>query len=178
MTDPQNTPAGRGPRAGRHRSTRPRTLHLIDLENLVAGNVTPDSCAGAWDEYRRELGVRWDDHVVVAVSEKNALTAFLVLPGTVQKVVGPNTADGADHALLDAVDPGWAHARFRQVVIASGDHIFAPLARRLSGDGLLVVQAIGGGWTSTELYLECGKQYYLTELQRRFHTGLTLVPSI
>lgn len=164
-------------RAGRHRSTRPRTLHLIDLENLVAGQVTPESCAAAWQEYSRRLDVRWDDHIIVAVSEKNALTAFLALPGTVQKVVGSNKPDGADLALIDAVELGWAQARFRQVVIASGDHIFTPLVEELSAGGLFVVQAIGGSWTSAELYLACRSQFYLNELQRRFQKHLAPVPN-
>ncbi|OUS97277.1 NYN domain-containing protein [Rhodococcus sp. NCIMB 12038] len=165
------------PRTGRHRSVRPRTLHLIDLENLVDGQVTTQTCTAAWEEYRRCLDVRWDDHVLVAVSEKNALTAFLALPGTVQKVVGHNRPDGADHALVDAVPLGWAQARFQQVVIASGDHFFTSLAENLTTAGMLVVQAIGGGWTSAELYRACPSQYYLTDLQRRFHKGLSPVPT-
>ncbi|WP_280488628.1 NYN domain-containing protein [Nocardia farcinica] len=164
-------------RAGRHRSNRPRTLHLIDLENLVAGQITPEACTAAWQEYCRRLDVRWDDHVIVAVSEKNALTAFLALPGTVQRVVGSNRRDGADRALIDAVELGWAQTRFRQVVIASGDHIFAPLANKLTVGGLFVVQAIGGSWTSTELYLACQAQYYLQDLQRRFQQRLAVVPN-
>ena len=175
MTEHRNSAPGR--RVGRHRSTRPRTLHLIDLENLVAGDVTAESCASAWQEYTHRLAVRWDDHVVVAVSEKNALTAFLALPGTTQKVVGSNRADGADVALIEAAELGWATARFRQVVIASGDHIFTSLAEEFIAAGLLVIQAIGGSWTSSKLYLACPTQIYLPNLQRRFQKGLAPVPS-
>ena len=151
---------------GAHRSTRPRTLHLLDLENLVDGLVTPAHCAAAWAEYSYRLGYRPGDHAIVAVSKKNALTAFLALPD-VQRVIGPNRPDGADLALIDAVDLDWARTHFRQVVIASGDHIFTPLARRLADHGLFVVQAVGAAFTSAQLYHAVSTQQYLPELQRR-----------
>ena len=34
-----STRPNRAARGGRHRSTRPRTLNLVDLENLVGGDV-------------------------------------------------------------------------------------------------------------------------------------------
>lgn len=157
---------------GRHRSIRPRTLHLVDLENLVAGVVTEQSVSAAWQEYRRVLGVRWNDHVVVSVSEKNALAAFLALPGTIQRVMGRNCPDGADLELIAAVDLGWAQTRFQQVVMASGDHIFTDLARDLSSRGIVVIQAIGASQTSWELYLACEMQMHLRGLQRHESDGL------
>lgn len=69
--------------------------------------------------------------------------------------------DRADAALIEAVDIAWVVANFGQVVIGSGDHIFAPLARRFRAAGLHVVQVIGGGGCSAALYRACHEQRYL-----------------
>lgn len=116
----------RGPfvRGGRHRSTRPRTLNLIDLENLVGGHVHAHFVRTTWSEYRAVIGARHSDHSTVAVSRKNAAEAFFALPANVHRVIGADGPDGADLALIDSVDDGWITANFGQVVIGSGDHIF------------------------------------------------------
>lgn len=152
---------------GRHRSMRPRTLHVIDLENLVAGQVTEDNVRLAWAEYKRVLDVRWDDHVIVGVAKKNAFVTFHALPGTVQRVVGENMPNGADDALVEATDIRWAVTRFQQVVVASGDERFVGLAKEFGEAGLSLLQVIGGGLTSTELYLNCPQQIHLRDMQRR-----------
>ena len=146
---------------GRHRCVRPRTLHLVDLENLLGGDVEQHAVTSLWCQYRTLTGMRWDDHVIVAVSRRHAATAFLALPGTVQRVVGRNTADGADLALIDAVDARWAQRRFEQAMVATGDHIFAETARHLNDLGLEVVQVIGRGLPSAHLYRQCSRQLYL-----------------
>lgn len=149
-------------RTGRHRSTRPRTLHLIDVENMVAGRVATRSVADMWSEFVDVLAPRWDDQATVSVAQRNAATAFLALPAGVRRVVGSNTADGADEALLDSADTEWIAGHFGRVVIGSGDHIFAPLADSLRTKGLTVVQAIGGGRCSAALYRACSEHTYLT----------------
>lgn len=159
--------ASRPTRTGRHRSTRPRTLHLIDLENLLCGRVDPRSVVQVWDEYRRVTGLRWDDHVVVSVAKRHAPATFFALPASVQRVIGADEADGADTALLDAVQIDWAATRFRQVMLASGDHIFGDVARTLRGEGLHLVQVIGGGLCGSEIYRQCHDQLYLPLAQRR-----------
>ena len=132
-------------RPGRHRLTRPRTLNLVDLENLVGGRVETDAVRDVWSEFVAVADLRHDDHSCVAVSRQHAAAAFFGLPGNVQRIVGPNGPDGADLALLDAIDYRWATANFGQVIIASGDHIFAPVADRFRDAGLPVVQVIGSG---------------------------------
>lgn len=158
---------GRSPRVGRHRSTRPRTLHLVDLENLLAGRIDIRSVGDTWTEYRHVTGMRWDDHVVVAVSKKNAAAAFFALPDNVQRVVGNNGPDGADIALVGAVDSDWAAQKFGQVMMATGDHMFTETVTRLQAVKLRVVQVIGGGLASTDLYRQCSDHLYLSGAQRR-----------
>lgn len=147
--------------AGRHRRRRARTLHLMDLENLLAGRVDCPAVAGLWHDYQRVTDFRWDDHVIVAVSKKNAAATFFALPAAIQRIVGRNIPDGADLALIEAVDIDWAARRFGQVMVATGDGIFTDTARRLHERGLQVVQVLGGGLPSARLYRQCSTQLYL-----------------
>ncbi len=148
-------------RVGRHRSTRPRTLNLIDLENLVGGEVQAPRVREVWSQFVDAVGFRYDDHSTVAVSRRHAADAFFALPSGIQRVIGANRPDGADLALIDCVDIRWVTANFGQVVIASGDHIFAPLAREFRQAGLSVVQVLGAGACSAELYCQCTEHRYL-----------------
>ncbi|WP_190242443.1 NYN domain-containing protein [Rhodococcus ruber] len=149
----------------------------MDLENLLGGRIGACSVAEIWCEYRQVTGMRWDDHVIVAVSKKNAVATFFALPGTVQRVVGSDVPDGADLALIGAVDIAWTARRFGQVMAATGDGIFAGTAARLHAQGLQVVQVIGAGLPATGLYRQCQSPLYLTTTQRlaqtRRHAELT-----
>lgn len=148
-------------RAGRHRSTRPRTLHLLDVENLPGGQIKPGAVESMWTEFVQVMQPRWDDQSTVAVALRHAATAFLALPSGLRRVVGSNGPDGADEALLESADMDWAAAHFGRVVIGSGDHIFAPLAEGLRANGVSVVQVIGAGACSAALYQACREHKYL-----------------
>ncbi|MEV8223146.1 NYN domain-containing protein [Dietzia maris] len=148
-------------RVGRHRSTRPRTLHLVDLENLVGGLVSETLVTEVWEEYVRVTGLRAGDQVIVSVARRHAVDAFFALPAGIRRVIGSNAPDGADVALLAEVDVADVARRFGQVVIASGDHAFVPLARAITEAGIPVIQVIGAGLPSTDLYAACGSQLYL-----------------
>ncbi|WP_071289566.1 NYN domain-containing protein [Mycolicibacterium llatzerense] len=148
-------------RVGRHRSTRPRTLNLIDLENLVGGEVRAPRVREVWAQFVNIVDTRFDDHSTVAVSGRHAAAAFFALPTGIQRVIGANRPDGADLALIDSVEITWAAANFGQVVIASGDHIFAPIARKFRDAGLGVIQVLGAGACSAELYRQCTEHRYL-----------------
>ncbi|WP_338481343.1 NYN domain-containing protein [Rhodococcus sp. DN22] len=160
-------PADRERGVGHHRSTRPRTLHLVDLENLLDGRVETEAVTEIWREYRQVTGMGSDDHVVVAVAKRNAAAAFFGLPQSVQRIIGDNGPDGADLALLDAVDIDWSAKRFGQVMVSPGDHIFTGTARGMKAAGMQVVQVIGGGTSSTALYLQCSRQLNLVAAQHR-----------
>ena len=128
---------------GRHRRHVPRTLHLIDLENLC--RVTPRSVSRAWRLYTASVGVYNDDGVMVAVDVSRAFTVADALPSGIRLLTGRGR-NGADRALLEAVDIGWAKRCFERVVVASGDHVFAPTVREcLAADMPVEVVAGGGG---------------------------------
>lgn len=143
-TCPQSSRPGRA-KPGRHRRRLPRTLHLIDLENLCpGGRVTTAMVQKVWDSYKSEAGVSNGDAVVVGVGRSNAATAFFALPDGIRRVVGRGL-DGADLALLEAGDPEWAQRRFQRLMIASGDHIFAPRVYECVAAGMPVELVFGAG---------------------------------
>lgn len=137
-------PKGRKPHrpCGRHRRDVPRTLHLIDLENLC--RITPWSVDRAWRLYTASVGVYNDDGVVVAVDVSRAFTAADSLPSSIRLLTGRGR-DGADRALLSVVDIAWAKRCFERVVVASGDHVFAPTVRACQAAGLPVELVTGCG---------------------------------
>jgi hypothetical protein len=136
-------------------------LNLIDLENLVGGEVQGTLVREVWSQFVHVVGTRYDDHSTVAVSGRHAAAAFFALPTGIQRVIGANRPDGADLAQIDSVEIAWAAAHFGQVVIASGDHIFAPMARQFRAAGLGVIQVLGAGACSAELYRQCTEHRYL-----------------
>lgn len=124
----------------------PRTLHLIDLENLCPrGQVTPTTVDRVWRLYSSHVGVYNDDGVVVAVDVHKAFTVADALPSAIRLLTGRGR-DGADRALLSVVDIAWAKRCFeRVVVVASGDHAFAPSVRECQAAGVHVELVAGGG---------------------------------
>ncbi len=115
-----------------------RRLHLIDIEN-IAGCPLPEvalvrQCRRRFIEVARPGD---SDLVVVACSPLAAENVMFEWPGA-QRIIreGP---DGADLALLGAwEDFASVRAGFSGVSIASGDHIFAPLAARIAEAGIEV----------------------------------------
>lgn len=171
MTITTDTHRNTDVRVGRHRSTRPRTLHLLDVENLVSGQVSRATVSAMWAEFVRVVGARWNDHSTVAASTRHAPAAFFALPRGIRRVVGTDDPDGADRALIDSVDVDWVSEHFGRVVIASGDHIFAPLANRLRDNGVEPVQVIGGGLSSAALYRACTAHHYLPKTREAAARG-------
>jgi len=112
-----------------------RTLHLVDVENLCGCPQPSESLVRATlERYRRSMGVRDVDHAVVAAASRTAFFVGLAWPGARVRVGrGP---DGADRAILDSTDVRHIAKSYSWVVIASGDHIFAPLVKSLQGPGL------------------------------------------
>ena len=123
-----------------------RTLHLIDLENLVG-----DPRAGSplvHETLTRFLRVaRWraGDHVIVASNPR--LMEHVVfdppVPWSAHATCGP---DGADLMLLSLSPPELVVRRYARLVVGSGDGIFASRANaaRDLGVDVLVVARAGG----------------------------------
>lgn len=114
-----------------------RTVHLLDIENLCRGTVTPRTVAKAWDCYCASSDLQESDHVVVGSGPTAAPIAWFALPGRCRRVLGRGI-DGGERAILRAVDPDWLAQHFGRVVIGSGDRLFSELARQLVALGVVV----------------------------------------
>jgi len=120
----------------RHRFPE-RTLHVIDIENLV-GSAIPDTgqVRDVQDWYAQHVGFGPDDMVVVATSHYGLLNAALAWPHARYRVrSGP---DGADLELLDVLlhenIPYW----FTRVVLGSTDRLLGRTAESLAARGVNV----------------------------------------
>lgn len=117
-------------RAGRRR------LFVVDIENVVGGLCSSQEMA-TWARLALEavLPPSVGDHVVVGTCHLGLLPAGCGWQGP-RYVVGSGR-DGADLALLEVLAEG-VDRRFDELVIVSGDGIFADAAARLGGAGLAV----------------------------------------
>lgn len=114
-----------------------RTLHLIDVENLVgSGRPSAAEVAAGLDRYRAAVPVGGTDLVVLAANATTAAAAGWAWPGPLVRATrGP---DGADLALLEECRLADVAGRFDRVVIASGDHLFARRIDELRTAGIRV----------------------------------------
>lgn len=105
-----------------------RTLHLVDLENLVgdpaAGKV---EALEAFEHYLDLADHRPDDHVLVAANPGMICEIGFDTPVPCS-MHAARGKDGADLALLSFVEPAQVAARFDRLVIGSGDGEFADAA--------------------------------------------------
>ena len=121
--------------------TRKRRYFLVDVENPTYGaKATCEELAVFWRILKAQApGVAPHDHVVVGASRRVARKYRGTLGGSNLKwVVGADAPDGADRALLGAIDLYRVARDFDELVIVSGDHAFADLARRAKRFGLSV----------------------------------------
>lgn len=127
----------RPPRFG---GLRGRTLRLVDIENMVGScQLSLGDVARARVRINAAVAPGTDDHTVIAASHYNAPAAYFGWAGPVRRLARSGQ-DGADLALLEVVaDVGWVAARYERVVVASGDHAFAPAVAELKGAGVEVI---------------------------------------
>jgi NYN domain len=115
-----------------------RTLHVLDLENLMGGPFQSQlSMHTVSNWYRNTAPVQHEDHVTLAVNPALAIAARSEWPGTLLRVAsGP---DGADNALLNELrDAKWIASHFDRVIIGSGDGIFACAIGDIREQGITV----------------------------------------
>ena len=112
-----------------------RRLVLLDIENVCRGDLN-DTFANAVARVVRAIGTLRDDYVTVAACARTYRHIGWSDPGW--RYLARNGHDGADFALLEVLDGEHVAERFERVVIASGDHIFAPAVARLTRQGVHV----------------------------------------
>jgi hypothetical protein len=115
-----------------------RTLHLVDIENLVGG--TERSCMAirqACSAYREAATVQRGDHAIVGAGPKLIVSAGLAWPEA--RLALGFGVDGADHALLRSIaDLEWVASHYDRMVLGSGDGIFADALGSLRRLGIAV----------------------------------------
>jgi len=115
-----------------HGEVVPRRYVLVDLENLTGGRSTRGEARQLWETFLTEVGISNADRVVVGANRYTARKLSPVIDcEDLRWVVGAMGPDGADRALLAAAANLIHIAKhYDELVIASGDHAFADLARR------------------------------------------------
>lgn len=142
-----------------------RTLHVLDIENL-AGTSLPTivQVREVQGLYLARLSFGADDQVVMATSHRALLNAARGWPHARYRVrSGP---DGADLELLDVLMHEDVAARFRHVVIGSGDGAFVVPAATLAGRGVQVTVVSRSDSLSYQLRRAASDVVYL-DLPRR-----------
>jgi hypothetical protein len=114
-----------------------RTLHLVDVENLLGDPCSSAAAVGEVLARYRRRHLRSGDQVVIAANPHLGVKAKLAWPeALVRWRRGP---DGADKALLAEAEPADIARRFDRLVVASGDHIFEPLLKEVRALGVAVL---------------------------------------
>jgi hypothetical protein len=128
-----------------------RTLHLIDIENLIGDPwATGPRVADAYEAALVEADYRPGDLVFVAAN-RWMLGELGFAPHTPCTLLVAHGEDGADLALLAHAAPEWVAKRFDRMVVASGDGIFAARARACADLGVQVEIVCGVGKVSKQL---------------------------
>jgi hypothetical protein len=121
--------------------TETRTLHLVDLENLLGNDRFGDGDAGVALERYLELA-RWEpgDHVIVA-AHPDLVERFAFAPPVPCNIHAVRGRDSADVMLLAQAPAELLAKRFTRLVIGSGDAIFLARAKaaRDHGVGVAVI---------------------------------------
>lgn len=140
-----------------HLSSRPshRAIHLVDLDNLVAGPWHPERVPAIIATYLTASGYRAGDHLYVASDRSLAATAVFEIPvgGRYLIAHGP---DGADRRLLEVAPAGHIAQRYSNLVIGSGDGAFADLALAAGACGVAVTVLACAGSISHRLQTAAG----------------------
>lgn len=140
-----------------------QSLIMVDIENQVgASELTAESVI----EVRTALDLLEGANLmhVVACSHHNAKAVMFNWPKA--RIILKSGKDGADLALIEVATDERVGKRFDRVVIASGDGIFASVAKDLSNEGVQVCIVCGRGALSKNLKIQCPNVRYLALRKR------------
>ena len=136
--------------------TAARRLHLLDVENLVGhGRPGLHDLHICCDTYR-DLGLLMDHDLVVIGCNPGPVFDVSACWGNA-RLVTRHGVDGADLALLDVLLHEQVDQRFTEIVLASGDGIFADAIADLQGRGVAVTVVAAADSLSRRLRLAAGR---------------------
>jgi len=136
-----------------------RTLCVVDVENCAS---TSDLSLEHALHVHEAISKAVPEAVmhVVGCSHRNAAAARFAFDRS--RIVVRSGVDGADLALIEVLETERIEQRFSRVVIASGDHIFVPVIKRLRDAGVEVDALSIKGQLSHELACNCSNVRYLS----------------
>ena len=135
-----------------------RTLCVVDVENCAS---TSDLSLKRALHVREAINKAVPEAVmhVVGCSHRNAAAAGFAFNRS--RIVVRSGVDGADLALIDVLETERIEQRFGRIVLASGDHIFVPVIKRLRDAGVEVETLSIRGQLSHDLARNCSSVRYL-----------------
>jgi hypothetical protein len=154
-----NTLAAVPPLSKQHTVAPRRQVILVDIENVVGGAVLTRSAA-IWARTRIERVIEIHDHdqIVIGTSHVGCLDAALAWPS--KQYVVNSGPDGADLALLEEIE-ALRIDRYDEIVLVSGDGIFADAVASLADRGARVTVVAHYGHCSSRLRLAAARTLYL-----------------
>ena len=136
-----------------------RRLVLVDIENIAGGAcLRAETVTSVKHEVTNAANIGSSDHVVVATSHIGLL--HVACNWRRIRYVVQSGRDGADLVLLDVLTediPG----RYEQVVLVSGDGIFAPAVAQLAAAGVTITVLARPGSVARTLELAASRVIYL-----------------
>ena len=138
----------------------PRTLHLVDIENLL-GDARPNDfrMRAAWEQYRDLLDLSEPNQVIIACNHGAACVVGCCI-GSVGRLLVRSGENGADKALIDVLVNEGVERRFSHLVIASGDGIFTERVAELTSAGVFVTVVARRNSLSKQLKMAATKVIY------------------
>ena len=139
-----------------------RRLVAMDIENINGGAVQDQyRAAAAWQVIANAIDLDDRDHVVVGVGPSSLLASGASHLGA-RFVLGRGLS-GADRALVEVLRDERVADRFGEVVIVSGDGIFADTAADLAMHGVRVTVVCRSGHVSSRLRLAAARVVLLPD---------------
>jgi uncharacterized LabA/DUF88 family protein len=133
---------------------------LVDIENVAGGAIVTEAIARrARDVVVASLAVAECEQIVVGTSHVGVFNVWAVWPGARLRV--RSGEHGADLALLDVMQFERIEQRFDEIVLVSGDGIFADEVARLAAAGAPVTVASWAETLSAQLRLAAVHTIYL-----------------
>jgi hypothetical protein len=151
---------------GRQRASYPRrAIHLLDVENLIGtGAPDPAQVRLLRSSYHAQVGIRPLDQVIIGCCHVAFKTVAFCWTGPRYRVrSGP---DGADQELLDVIQHEQLAARFTEVIIGSGDGLFAWAAAELAVAGSQVTVVSRRGHLARALEMAAGRRVIYLDVPR------------
>lgn len=142
-----------------------RKIVLIDLENMLFGDHEGGQGEQSQDRSKEILELaqarRPGDNIIVGCNPQLVFLAADHFPGA--QIVTGKGKDGADRALIDALDLDRAIDRYDELVIVSGDHLFCGVAHPARQAGLPVRIVAPHAGLSTALRVFANTAVFLPE---------------